>query len=278
MNKAVRSKLMTNDLFEYDIALSFAGEDKAIAEEFTNLLRAKNVKVLCDESQTAELGGSDFVTHIAELYRTKARYCVLFISGHYPLKKWTAAERTSAREHALRDADECILPIRLDDSDVPGIAETTGYRDLRHHSLESIVHLIEEKLAQTKGRSSPPSQSHDLRSGNIPTQQNESNAISAWYCLSLGDGMIASGPSEEIEERFRQSFISAGRPSDMAVFTRPESEGRLHCEVMAYFSPAAAKVATVFDAQPCEKPERAGLSLLAGEEGSWSELFPESAV
>jgi len=89
--------------------------------------------------------------------------------------------------------------------------------------------------------------------------------------------MTASMPSSEIEEAFQARFLAAGRPAEMAVFTRPESEGRLHCEIMAYFSPAAAAVATAFDAQPCAKPVRAGLSLLAGTESSWLALFPESA-
>ncbi|HLO30854.1 MAG TPA: hypothetical protein VK249_17040 [Anaerolineales bacterium] len=98
-----------------------------------------------------------------------------------------------------------------------------------------------------------------------------------WYSVSLGDGIMAATPSAEIEEAFLQAFAAGGRPLDMAVFTRPESEGRLHCEVIAYFSPAAAQVAQEFDAEPCAKPERAGLGLLAGDEHSWSVLFPESA-
>lgn len=101
--------------------------------------------------------------------------------------------------------------------------------------------------------------------------------MESWYSISLGDGIIAATPSAEIEESFLQSFNAAGRPSDMAVFTRPESEGRLHCEVIAYFSPAAQEVAKAFDAQPCEKPARAGLGLLAGNQRCWSVLFPEVA-
>jgi len=88
---------------------------------------------------------------------------------------------------------------------------------------------------------------------------------------------MAATPSAEIEERFQRSFIAAGKPPDMAVFTRLESEGRLHCEVIAYFSPAAVDVAKAFDAQPCTKPMRAGLGLLAGDEHAWSALFHESA-
>ena len=97
-----------------------------------------------------------------------------------------------------------------------------------------------------------------------------------WYSLSLGDGMMAPMPSAEIEEFFQRSFAAAGSPSEMAVFTRSESEGRLHCEVIAYFSPAAFEVAKTFEAQPCLKPARAGLGLLAGSEQAWSLLFDES--
>lgn len=96
-----------------------------------------------------------------------------------------------------------------------------------------------------------------------------------WYSKTLGDGMTAAMPSDEIEEAFLKLFDAAGKPSNMAVFTRNESAGRLHCEVIAYFSPAAKDLAKTFDAEPCEKPARAGLGLLAGDTLSWSELFPE---
>jgi hypothetical protein len=100
--------------------------------------------------------------------------------------------------------------------------------------------------------------------------------METWYTLSLGDGMTSGITSAEIEEAFAESFVAAGSPPSMAVFTRPESEGRLHCEVFAYFSPAASAVAKAFDAEPCEPPRRAGLGLLVGGEASWSVLFPGS--
>lgn len=87
---------------------------------------------------------------------------------------------------------------------------------------------------------------------------------------------MAAAPSAEIEASFLELFHTAGEPTDMAVFTRAESEGRLHCEVIAYFSPAARAVAKVFNAEPCERPARAGLGLLSGDSRCWSVLFPEN--
>jgi hypothetical protein len=100
--------------------------------------------------------------------------------------------------------------------------------------------------------------------------------MNTWFSKSLGDGMMAYEPSEQISKAFLRSSGTAGNPAEMAVFTRHESEGRLHCEVVAYFSPAAAEVARQFEAEPCAKPLRAGLGLLAGEQSAWSALFPES--
>jgi hypothetical protein len=99
--------------------------------------------------------------------------------------------------------------------------------------------------------------------------------MDTWYTKGLGDGMTASIPSDQIKDAFLRSFQAEGMPLDMAVFTRLESEGRLHCEVMAYFSPAAREVAKAFDPQPCEKPSRKGLDLLAGDAYAWSVLFDE---
>jgi len=100
------------------------------------------------------------------------------------------------------------------------------------------------------------------------------NRMNTWFSLSLGDGITAGMPSAEIGAAFWRDFNNVGKPSTMAIFTRPESEGRLHCEVIAYFSPDAQETAIAFEAEPCEKPVRAGLSLLAGNDDSWSILFP----
>ncbi len=94
-----------------------------------------------------------------------------------------------------------------------------------------------------------------------------------WYSKSIGDGMWAPSTSGQIVEIFLPMFEQAGKPAGMAVFTRSESEGRLHCEVIAYFSPEAGEVARQCEARPCGKPVRDGLTLLAGDQESWSALF-----
>lgn len=97
--------------------------------------------------------------------------------------------------------------------------------------------------------------------------------MSYWSSKNLGNEMWAWEPLEEIRRTFLVAYEKAARPQGMALFTRHESEGRLHCELVVYFSPAAMNVARGVDAELSPKPLRDGLSLLAGSDDAWTVLF-----
>lgn len=99
--------------------------------------------------------------------------------------------------------------------------------------------------------------------------------MNCWFASNLGDAMLAGESLEHIKELFLAVNESGNSSKEQALFIRHESEGRLHCEVKVYFSPAAAFVAKAVNALPCNKPCPDGLSLLAGSEESWSILFPK---
>lgn len=99
--------------------------------------------------------------------------------------------------------------------------------------------------------------------------------MSCWFSKKLGDGMWAWESIDQLKDEFLLEYVQSENPIEMAVFTRHESEGRLHCELVAYFSPTSVVVAKKFDAEPCVRPIPAGLNLLAGSEDCWSALFPE---
>lgn len=99
--------------------------------------------------------------------------------------------------------------------------------------------------------------------------------MSPWFAKSLGDPLLAGEPLSRLEALFRAECGEAGDSPEMAIFIRQESEGRLHCEVRAYFSPASATVARAADADPCDRPSPKGLSLLAGTPEAWRTLFPD---
>lgn len=76
--------------------------------------------------------------------------------------------------------------------------------------------------------------------------------------------MLAAEPVYQLRKRFIAWYEQAGCPEQVALFMRHESEGRLHCEVMVYFSPAAEAIAREAGATPCPAPSGYGLSLIEG--------------
>ncbi len=135
-----------SESFEYDVCLSFAGEDRKYVEEVANYLRAREVVVFYDKYEEVTLWGKDLYVHLDQVYRERARYCVLFASEHYARKLWTSHERQSAQARAFAENQEYILPARFDDTPVPGLRPTVGYIDLRERSPDEFARLVLEKL------------------------------------------------------------------------------------------------------------------------------------
>ncbi len=134
--------------FEYDVALSFAGEDRKYSDELEKLLTKKGVKVFYDRNLTAELWGKNLFQHFQSIYRDKARFCVVFVSHNYAEKFWPRHELEQAQARAFRENEEYILPVRIDNTEIPGINDTRGYIDLRTTAMEEIADSVITKLSR----------------------------------------------------------------------------------------------------------------------------------
>jgi hypothetical protein len=139
--------LSNQQTFEYDVAISFAGQDRPLAHQLFEILRSKGIRVFYDKNEQADLWGKNLRDHLPDVYSKRARYCLMIISKHYPLRDWTRVERTSAQARAMRQPEEYILPIRVDDTEIPGLDSTIAYVDARHMSPDEIAELVVQKLS-----------------------------------------------------------------------------------------------------------------------------------
>ena len=130
----------------YDVALSFAGENRDYVDQVATILREKDVRVFYDKFEEAKLWGKDLYEYLSEVYQKEARYTVIFISEHYAKKLWTSHERKSAQARAFKENREYILPARFDDTEVPGLLPTIAYVSLREKTPEELAELIVQKL------------------------------------------------------------------------------------------------------------------------------------
>ena len=146
---------------KYDVALSFAGEDRACAEAVAEALRQRQISVFYDKYEKATLWGKDLYTYLSDLYQNQARYCAMFLSRHYAEKLWTNHERQAAQARAFSENNEYILPIRLDDTEIPGLPPTLGYLSWPQETAETIADAIAAKLNREPLRVAAPKR--DLR-------------------------------------------------------------------------------------------------------------------
>jgi hypothetical protein len=156
-------------LQKYDVALSFAGEDRPYVEEVARHLREAGIKVFYDEFEKVGLWGRNLYQHLQEIYRDQARYSIVFISKHYDGKKWTAHELESMQVRAFRENEEYILPVRFDDTEIPGLNPLIACLDLRTISPRELARIIVQKLASLPAadpggdpRGAPPLRSEKL--------------------------------------------------------------------------------------------------------------------
>lgn len=141
--------------FEFDLAVSFAGEDRDLVADFVEPLKTGGLKVFYDNDYETEMWGEDLVEYFDQVYRVKSRYAVMFISEHYATKMWPRHERRSALARGLEQDHAYVLPVRLDDTHLDGLRPTVGYLDARRLGIPGIVAATKKKLAGAAGVTEP---------------------------------------------------------------------------------------------------------------------------
>lgn len=136
--------------YKYDVAISFAGEDRAIAEALSDLLIDKGLSVFYDKLEEHNLLGKNLFTYLQTIYRDSAQFCVVLVSEHYLRKAWTLHEWEQIQERILRgrtvNSSEYLLPIRLDDVELPGLNSLTGFIDYKTHGAKGTADVIHRKF------------------------------------------------------------------------------------------------------------------------------------
>jgi len=109
-------------------------------------------------------GAKNLTAFLDEIYRKRAKFCVVFISKEYKERRWTSHELRSAQARALEaKGDDYILPIRVDNTDLDGLPSNIGYLSIEL-GVGKIAELFDRKAEdltcqpQRVGRNS----AHDL--------------------------------------------------------------------------------------------------------------------
>ncbi len=147
-SRLVKAKVESGERqYEYDVAFSFAGMERQYAQRLAEIVKDAGFSAFYDDLYPEQLWGKNLVDLFDDIYRKKSRYCVIFISAEYCERMWPNHERQSAQARMLEErGKEYILPVKVDDSELPGMAPTIGYLSLRQYGIERIGELLVKKL------------------------------------------------------------------------------------------------------------------------------------
>jgi hypothetical protein len=197
----------------YEVALSFAGEDRPYVGEVVDRLKNLGITVFYDQDEQATLWGTDLYVYLDKVYRKATQYCVMFISKAYADKLWTNHERMSLQARDFVNAhDGTVLPARFDDTEIPGLRPQIGYVDLRSLSPRALADLIADKVRGRRKRVLDAALERSLElSRNYLLPQSLASSDSVAQEIRSAFGSTGYTPSAEFVEPYLQSQEASQR-------------------------------------------------------------------
>jgi hypothetical protein len=143
----------------FRVALSFPGEHRAFVEQVAEHLAyavGRN-RVLYDKWFEAEFARTDLDIHLQRLYHDESELIAVFLCEEYERKDWCGLEWRAIRDLIKRRRD-IVMPLRFDNTEIPGLFSTDGYIWIGDRSPEDIADLILQRLRDNAaGNSLSPS-------------------------------------------------------------------------------------------------------------------------
>jgi hypothetical protein len=137
----------------FDFSLSFASEDQDVATELYRLLRSRRASVFCYPfCRSYTLGKSWSRSITPNVYGCATRFVVPIISRYYVSKTFPMSEFIGAKQEESRRPKEFILPLRRDDTVLPGLDPDVDYIDLRRCTLCEAADIM---IAKVRGLPGP---------------------------------------------------------------------------------------------------------------------------
>ncbi len=196
---------------DYDVAVTFAGEDRAFVEAVVAEVKASGFTVFYDEDAKSEMWGVDLPEFFADIYERRARYAMMFVSAHYAAKPWTRLERRSVLARAMQNSSPYLLPVRLDSTELPGVRSTVGYLDGLRETPVGVANALKAKLG------APATSGDRAFNGRVPRTDAEFAIMlgerpPAWEYLALGYWLREG--VDALQDAFNDHRLKFALPTD----------------------------------------------------------------
>lgn len=133
--------------FEFDIAISFAGADRAVANEIYAVLRAAGCRVFYDLEHEHLLLGEDLAEYLYDVYLRRSRYVVVIVSFNFVNSNWAGNwEWRAVLARMQSQREPYVLPYLIDNVALPGLNPTIGFASFDNFGPREFAQLVVRKL------------------------------------------------------------------------------------------------------------------------------------
>lgn len=147
----------------FRIALSFPGEHRPFVEQVAEHLSAAvgRNRVLYDQYYEAEFARPDLDTYLQRLYHAESDLIAVFLCADYERKEWCGLEWRAIRDLIKRRQMSSVMPLRFDNTEIPGLFSTDGYVWIGGRSAKDIADKILERWQHDFGQPAVPDATPD---------------------------------------------------------------------------------------------------------------------
>lgn len=144
---AARYRQLSKDGYVYDVAISFAGADRPVAEHIARRLKAAGLRVFYDRDEQHLLLGEDLAALLHNTYYADSRFAVVVISRAFLASKWAGNwELKAVLARMQQQHSGYVLPYVMEDVPVPGLSPTLGYVAAIDFTAEEFAELVVRKF------------------------------------------------------------------------------------------------------------------------------------
>lgn len=144
---------------KYDFALSFAGEDRFVAENIFRSLQERELEVFYDKNEQYRIIAEDVEEYLRPIYQSEAAFVICVMGPHFPKKVWTRFESQQFKD---RFVDGQVIPVVLEGVDIGvfdrldkvGRIAWLGSRDVTEQA-EAIAEELCRKLGEKRREMKP---------------------------------------------------------------------------------------------------------------------------
>ena len=113
----------------FRIALSFPGEKRSFVAQVAEALAVQfgRDRVLYDQWYEHEFAIVDLDTHLQRIYHDESDLIAVFLCTDYERKEWCGLEWRAIRDLIKRRQTKDVIPLRFDNTEIPGLFSTDGY-------------------------------------------------------------------------------------------------------------------------------------------------------